>query len=158
MNGYYRLLWVFAGVCLGIAGTLLLTSSPRPALAASNDRHKDFILCTGAAAIYPQIPSDGVWLLDYRSGKLLGTIIERGSGKIASWAEVDLVREFGVQPQQDVHFLMTTGRISPRQAALYLAETSTGKFGVYTMGPRPDGKPGVAIRRHDMVFFRQGRN
>jgi hypothetical protein len=32
---------------------------------------------------------------------------------------------------------------------------STGKFGVYTMAPRPDGQAGVTIRRHDLVPFRQ---
>ena len=51
---------------------------------------------------------------------------------------------------------MTTGSISQGQAALYIAETNTGKFGVYTMGPRPDGNTGIALRRHDMVLFRKG--
>jgi hypothetical protein len=66
-----------------------------------------------------------------------------------------VLAEFGLAPRQDVHFLMTTGQISQGQAALYVAETTTGKFGVYTMGPRPDNAPGVAIRRHDLVLFRQ---
>ena len=30
----------------------------------------------------PGVPTDGVWLLDYRAGKLLGTLIDRGLGKI----------------------------------------------------------------------------
>ena len=30
---------------------------------------------------------------------------------------------------------MTTGQHHAGQAALYVAETTTGKFGVYTMGP-----------------------
>ena len=41
------------------------------------------------------------------------------------------------------------------QAALYVAETTTGRFGVYTMGPRGDGAPGLVIRRHDQSLFRQ---
>ena len=49
----------------------------------------------------------------------------------------------------------TTGSIAQGQAALYLAETVSGKFGVYTMGSRPDNLPGVAIRRHDLTTFRQ---
>jgi hypothetical protein len=52
---------------------------------------------------------------------------------------------------------MTTGQVSQTQAALYVAETTSGKFGVYTMGPRPDGQPGVSIKRHDLVLFRQGK-
>jgi hypothetical protein len=109
-------------------------------------------------AVSPKAQTDGVWLLDYRSGKLLGTVIDRNNGKIVGWAEVDLVSEFGIPPRQNVHFLMTTGNITQGQAALYVAEATTGKFGVYSMGPRPDNQPGVSIRRHDMVMFRPGAN
>src|SRR2546422_1032102 len=63
---------------------------------------------------------------------------------------------FAIPPRQPVHFLMTTGNITQGQAALYVAETTTGKFGVYSMGPRADNQPGVSIRRHDMVMFRPG--
>ena len=52
---------------------------------------------------------------------------------------------------------MTTRQIAQGQSALYLAETTTGKFGVYTMGPRLDGQPGVIIRRHDLATFRKAR-
>jgi hypothetical protein len=142
------------GMVTGAAITVLYLSR-QPEAQAANDRFEDYILCTGAVAITPRAPTDGVWLLDYRSGKLLGTVIDRTAGKIIGWAELDLVNEFGIQPRQNVHFLMTTGAISQGQAALYIAETATGKFGVYTMGPNPNGGPGVQIRRHDMVPFRQ---
>jgi hypothetical protein len=112
-------------------------------------------MCTGAVGITPRAPTDGVWLLDYRSGKLLATVVDRSIGKIIGWADLDLVTEFGIQPRQNVHFLMTPGNIAQGQAALYVAETSSGKFGVYTMGPRLDGEPGVTIRRHDLSLFRQ---
>ena len=49
--------------------------------------------------------------------------------------------------------MMTTGYVTQGQSALYLAETRTGQFGVYTMGPGPNGS-GVVIRRHDMTKFR----
>src|SRR5947208_6596410 len=39
-------------------------------------------------------PTDGVWLLDYRTGKLLGTVIDRTTGKILGWAEGDMLTEF----------------------------------------------------------------
>jgi hypothetical protein len=97
--------------------------------------------------------TDGVWLLDYRSGKLLGTVIDRSIGKIVGWAEVDLVTEFGLPPKAEVHFMMITGSIAQGQAALYVAEVTTGKFGVYTMGPSPDNS-GIIIRRHDLTSFR----
>ncbi len=149
-----RLLWLFTGILLGVGGTSLYLL-PNQRAQAANDRFEDYILCTGAVSIQPRAMTDGVWLLDYRSGKLLGTVIDRALGKIVGWAEVDLVTEFGIPPRQNVHFLMTTGNITQGQAALYVAETTTGKFGVYTMGPRADGLPGVGIRRHDMGPFRQ---
>lgn len=156
MKDVARLFWLTVGLALGATGMAVILGQTRTA-EASNDRFDDYVMATGAVTTTPRSHTDGVWLLDYRSGKLLGTVIDRGSGgKIAGWAEVDLVSEFGIPPRQNVHFLMTTGQIAFGQAALYIAETSTGKFGVYTMAPREDNQPGVLIRRHDMVLFRQG--
>ena len=155
MKDIGRLLWLGAGLVLGVGGAFLFLSRG-PSAEAANDRYEDFILCTGPVAVSARAPTDGVWLLDYRGGKLLGTVIDRSQGKIVGWAEVDLTSEFGLAPRQpNVHFLMTTGTIAVGQAALYVAETTTGKIGVYTMGQRTDGQTGIGIRRHDMVMFRQ---
>jgi hypothetical protein len=144
---------VILGAAIGAVVAGLTVGPPRQARAA-DDRYEDYILCTGPAATNPRVPTDGVWLLDYRAGKLLGTVIDRQAGKISGWAEVDLVSEFNLPPRKDVHFLMTTGVVAQGQAALYIAETTSGKFAVYTMGVRPDGQPGVMIKRQDMVLFR----
>lgn len=151
-----RLLWLGVGLLLGGLGVgLYLGQQPRAF--AANDRYDDYILCTGPIMANPKVPTDGVWLLDYRAGKLLGTIVDRSSGKIVGWAEVDLVSEFGLPPRQNVHFLMTAGLIAQNQSALYIAETTSGKFGVYTMGARTDGTAGIVIKRHDLVLFRQAK-
>src|SRR5262245_61607993 len=149
-----RLLWLALGLVLGAVAAAMFVGQGKVAL-ASNDRFEDYIMCTGAVAVAAKAPTDGVWLLDYRAGKLLGTVIDRPTGRIIGWAEVDLVTQIGIPPKQNVHFLMTTGQISQGQAALYVAETTSGKFAVYSMGPRVDGKPGVQINRHDLVMFRQ---
>jgi hypothetical protein len=138
----------------GVAATLFFAGQPRDLGAASNDRYQDFIMATGAVSINPRVQTDGVWLLDYKAGKLLGTVIDKNQGKIVGWAEVDLRSEFGLAERADVHFLMTTGYITQGQSALYLAETSTGQFGVYTMGPGQNGS-GMVIRRHDLTRFRE---
>lgn len=156
MKDMGRILWVGVGILIGVAASWGFLAQSKPARAA-NDRYEDFVLCTGPVAVMPGAQTDGLWLLDYKAGKLLGTVIERGSGKIFTWAEVDLVSEFGIAPKQDVHFMMTTGSITQGQAALYVAETTTGKFAVYTMSMRPDGRPGIAIRRNDQTFFRAPR-
>jgi hypothetical protein len=155
MKNPNRFLWVTGGFVAGLLGAGLYFGQARPVMAATSDRFEDFIMCTGSVAVAPRAQTDGVWILDYRKGKLLGTVIDRLLGKIVGWAEVDLTSEFGLAPNQNVHFLMTTGQIAYNQAALYVAETTTGKLAVYTMGPRLDGQPGVGIRRHDMVLFRQ---
>jgi hypothetical protein len=147
-------LWLLMGVLVGGLAVAYWMKPTQPAY-ASTDRFEDYVLCTGAVAVQNRLPTDGVWLLDYRAGKLLGTVIDHVSGKIVGWAEVDLVNEFGIPPRQNVHFMMTTGMIAQGQAALYVAETSSGKFGVYTMSMRADGQQGVQIRRHDLVMFRQ---
>ena len=147
---------VGVGLAAGVALTLLYLGQPRRAEAAANDRYEDYVMSTGAVAVgTARAPTDGIWLLDYRAGKLLGTVVDRTEGKILGWAEVDLVSEFGLPPRQNVHFMMPTGFITQNQAALYVAETTSGKFGVYTMGMRPDGQPGIMIKRHDLVLFRQ---
>lgn len=142
------------GVVLGMAAAMFYLGQPRPAGASSADRYQDFVMATGAVTLRPGLDTDGVWLLDYKAGKLLGTVIDKGQGKIVGWAEVDLVSEFEVAPRQDVHFMMVTGYIGRGQSALYVAETVTGKFGVYTMGPGTTGQ-GVAVRRHDLTSFRR---
>ena len=158
MTDRTRLLWLVVGLLLGgAAAAAFLTQLPTAR--AGNDRYEDYVLCTGAVAVNPKSPTDGVWLLDYRAGKLLGTVIDRSAGKIVGFAELDLPKEFGIPPKQNVHFLMTTGTIAQGQAALYVAETTTGKFGVYTLGPDPATGAGLAIRRHDLTSFRKvGKN
>src|SRR5881392_827208 len=132
-----RLLWMGVGIVLGVLGAGLFWGRGNPAL-AYNDRFEDYVMCTGPVSVMRNSTTDGIWLLDYRGGKLLATMVNRPAGKLFGWAEMDLLSEFGLAPRQNVHFLMTTGSIAPGQAALYVAETSSGKLGVYTMGPRPD--------------------
>ncbi len=147
------LVWLLIGVILGGAGVVLLLGRT-PQVQAMNDRVADHILCTGAVMVIPHVPTDGVWLLDYKAGKLLGTVIDRTRGKIIGWAEVDLVSEFELPPGGDVHFMMTTGMVTEGQAALYVCEINSGKFGIYTMGMRLDKQQGVVIKRHDLAYFR----
>jgi hypothetical protein len=155
MRNSKHLLAGVAGIGCGLLAAVLFSGKPRTAEASSNDRYQDYIMCTGAVSVNPKAPTDGVWMLDYRGGKLLGSVIDRTTGKIGGWAEVDLVTEFGIAPKADVHFMMTTGSIAQGQAALYVCEVTSGKFGVYTMGAAEGG--GIQIRRHDMTTFRAAK-
>ena len=155
MRGMGTLLGLAVGAGVGVIATMFFLGSPRPVGAASSDRYGEYVMATGAVSINPRVQTDGVWMLDYRSGKLLGTVIDKTQGKIVGWAEVDLTAEFNVKAFQDVHFMMTTGYVTQGQSALYVAEVSTGKFAVYSMGVDPNTQSGVGIRRHDQSTFRK---
>jgi hypothetical protein len=101
-----RWMWLMTGLAIGAVVVMLTVRSPKYAY-AGNDRFEDYIMCTGPVTVLPNFQTDGIWLLDYRGGRLLGTVIDRNQGKILSWAEVDLVQEFNVQPKDKVHFMMT---------------------------------------------------
>lgn len=143
-----------AGLALGFAAAFHFVGKATVVEASGTDRHQDYVMATGAVSLNARTQLDGVWMLDYRAGKLLGGCVDKTQGKMMPWAEVDLVSEFQVAPKQDVHFMMTSGYLAPGQSALYVAETVTGKFGVYTMAAGPNGQ-GVIIRRHDLTNFRK---
>jgi hypothetical protein len=152
MKDWGRMLWLGLGLALGVSGTLIgYHANSRPAL-AGNDRTEDYIITTGPMTVGPTTV-DGIWLLDYRAGKLLGTMVDKQTNKIHGWDEVDLVKEFNIPPKQNVHFLMTTGTPIKGHTPLYLAEITTGRFGVYGMAPRADG--GIVIRKFAASAFRR---
>lgn len=153
MKNMGRAVWLCLGLALGVAATIYFRAAPQPVW-AGNDRHDDYIITTGPIKLGVNVTADGIWLLDYRAGKLLGTIVDPNLGKIGGWAEVDLVKEFNIPPKQNVHFMMTTGTPIAGNTALYLTEINTGRFGIYTMAPRPDGVAGMLIRKHDGTLFR----
>jgi hypothetical protein len=155
-----RYVTLILGAALGVIVTVLYQGWQPAAQARPNDRFEDYVMCTGACAVHPvtkqaPTPTDAVWLLNYRNGKLMGTVIDRAAGKIVGWGEVDLTSEFSLPPKSNMHFLMTTGNIAAGQAALYVAEVSSGKFGIYTLGPDVNAQTGVSIRRHDLAMFRK---
>jgi hypothetical protein len=166
-------LYLMAGVVLGGLGAALLVNSD-PRAEAATDHFEDYILCTGAVSAdyvrsapfwnagsksyhwkVDEVPFDGVWLLDSSTARVLGTVVDRLSGKTVGWAEVDLAKEFAMPPGKNLHFMMSSGAVDHGLTALYLAETTTGKMGIYTLGPRPDGAAGVQVHRHDHLSFRE---
>ena len=72
-----QLLALVAGAGLGVIGTTYYVGQPKPVEAASNDRVNDYVMATGAVSLTARAQTDGVWLLDYRTGKLLGTVIDK---------------------------------------------------------------------------------
>ncbi len=165
MNRTHGFGLLIAGLSIGwLSAWLIFGPSATVQATGNSDRYEDYIMCTGPIVQnFTQtqfgFELDGLWLLDYKTGKLQATAVNRLNGRLMGWAEVDLVKEFGIAPRSNVHFLMTTGLISKGNAALYLAETTSGKLGVYTitLTETTGAGMGMIIRRHDMTSFRQAQ-
>lgn len=164
------------GKWMPVAGALLAgvvigwtLNSREPVFAGGNtDRFEDFVIATGPVnqalsnnAAFLNAELDGVWMLDYKSGKLLASVLNRQTNRMIAWSEMDLVKEFDIAPRSNVHFMMATGNVIKGQSVLYLVETTTGKMGVYSMqanetptaqNPNPNGS--VQIRRWDTSNIR----
>ncbi|HQR42892.1 MAG TPA: hypothetical protein PLX97_09415 [Gemmatales bacterium] len=156
---------VSAALVTGVALGWFMNARQPAYAGGSTDRHDDFVMATGPvnqtlvnSAQFQSAALDGLWVLDYKSGKLQASAINRKTGKMSGISEVDLVKEFEIAPRANVHFMMTTGSVIKGQSVLYLMETTTGKLGVYSMSSDNGNSMGsqerILIRKHDMVSTR----
>ena len=138
-------------VALLVVGLLLgwglANIRPTQIRAGGGDRSGDSIVVTGPVLIRydegskVQIPLEAIYLLDYKSGRLLGTVPSLhgtvGSSRyFGAFAERDLVADFKVDLDNGLrpHFLMTTGALgsySAGWAPLYVFETTTSQLVIY---------------------------
>jgi hypothetical protein len=135
---------LFVGLILGWG---LANIRPAQIRASGGDRSGDSILTTGPVLIRydegskVQIPLEAVYLLDYKSGRLLGTVPSLhatvGTSRyLGAFAERDLVADFKVDLDKGPrpHFVMTTGALgsySAGWAPLYVFETTSSQLAIY---------------------------
>jgi hypothetical protein len=123
----------------------------RPALlhAGAGDRAGETIMTTGAVlvrydkATEAPIALDALYILDYKRGRLVGTLptFRQSTGSttiIDSMVERDLAADFKIDLDAgpSPHFLMTTGSLGPFTAGwapLYVMETTSNQIGVYRL-------------------------
>jgi hypothetical protein len=133
---------------LGLSlGWGLATLRPAPIRASSGDRSGESILTTGPIMIRydegnkVQIPLEALYILDYRAGRLLGTVpalhqTVKASSYLGTIAERDLAADFKIDLDNGPkpHFLMTTGSLgtySGGWSPLYVYESSTNQIAIY---------------------------
>ncbi len=130
-----------------VLGWGLATIRPAQLRAGGGDRSGDSIVVTGPVMIRydegskVQIPLDAIYLLDYKAGRLVGTVPSLhgsvgGSHYLGAFAERDLVADFKLDLDQGPrpHFLMTTGALgaySAGWAPLYVFETTSSQLAIY---------------------------
>jgi hypothetical protein len=140
---------------VGLGLGWLLASGRSPALlAGGGDRFDESVLATGPTFVKYhegskiQVAQDAIYFLDYRAGKLLGTVpsmqqLVGGSKILGGFVERDLVSDFKLDLDRGVHphFLMTTGSMAAGAgntygdgwAPLFVFETTTRQVAAYKM-------------------------
>lgn len=151
-----------------LLGWGLANIRPAQIRAGGGDRSGESIVATGPILIRydegnkVQIPLEALYLLDYKGGRLLGTVPSLhgtvGTSRyIGAFAERDLVADFkldldnGPRP----HFLMTTGSLgsySAGWAPLYVFETTTNQLAIYRIHQQTVGT--TASARLELIELR----
>ena len=84
MKVWGRLLWLALGLCARHCRDAARSSMQIAPALAGTDHSQDYIITTGpiTMGIGPLGTADGIWMLDYRAGKLLGTVVDPNIGRI----------------------------------------------------------------------------
>jgi hypothetical protein len=142
-----------------VLGWVLANLRPAAIRASGGDRSGESIVTTGPILIRydegskVQVPLEALYILDYKAGKLLGTVpalhqTGRQSTYLGTIAERDLAADFKIDPDNGPkpHFLMTTGSLgsySGGWAPLYVYESSTSQIAMYRIHEQTVGTKGV---------------
>lgn len=128
-----------------VAVGLIRESRPILAMPASGADRSTLISCIVTAEYNDsrkvQVPVEGLVYLDYRLGKLVGTMPEMrqiGLQKrvLSNFTERDLVEDFGIEPGQTPQFLIqpiSTGALSDSGQLIVVLDTQTRQARIYKL-------------------------
>lgn len=134
--------WLLTGLVLGLGVALFLQG--QPVQATATDHADDFSIATG----HVTADLEAVYLLDFKTGSLLGTVMNKQTGKFQSFYKRELQADFGLTPRQKPKFIMVTGAMQsataqvPIHHVLYVAELNSGKLAAYGMPYRGETRQG----------------
>ena len=117
------------------------------ARAAGGDRSGESVLSSGPVEVSHheglkiEISTDAIYFLDWKAGKLLAAIPSLKKTAVANKilgpiAERDLIADFGIEPGQTPHFLMTTAHLGTYDSTgsrLFVLESNTRQMAVYAV-------------------------
>ena len=151
--------WVLLGLVFGLGTAMFMQG--QPSYATATDHTDDFAIATGP--LTPEL--EAVYLLDFKSGRLMGTVLNRQKGVFQHGYERMLTNDFGLSARQKPKFMMVTGMIQvataqvPINHVLYVAEVNSGKMVAYFMpyrGETARGTTSEELQVLDGIAFRQG--
>ena len=125
--------WMLAGICVGLG--IALVFHGQPSYATATDHADDFAIATG----HLTLEREAVYVLDFKSGSLVGTVMNSQTGQFQAFFKRELAADFGLNARQKAKFIMVTGAMQaatakvPINHVLYVAELNSGKLGAYIM-------------------------
>ena len=152
-------LWIVLGVLLGFTATWLFHD--QPAQATATDRNEEFAIATGLL----QRDLEAVYLLDFRTGMLMATVMNTQTGQFQPFSSRRLANDFRIDPRSKPRFIMVTGRMQaatsrvPINHLLYVAEVNSGVMCAYFMpylGATTAGSLAPGIELVGRIAFRGG--
>ncbi|MFQ5730687.1 MAG: hypothetical protein ACE5KM_01910 [Planctomycetaceae bacterium] len=132
--GNSRALWLGAGL---IAGLCIAYFWPHePVAAASNDRASKFGMMTTSMGL----DVEGVFVLDYLTGRLTGAVMNTRTGKFGVVYTRVVAADFGVNPKTKPQYAFVGGvaalsgrGATPANSVIYVGELTSGKVIAYAM-------------------------
>ena len=150
--------WLLTGLILGIGLVVFLQG--HPVQATATDHHDEFAIATG----HLTADLEGVYILDFKTGTLLGSVMNRQAGKFQNFYKRELAADFGLTGRVKPKFIMVTGAMQsalaqvPINHVLYVAELNSGKLQAYYMPYRGETRSGTTSEQLmplDATQFRQ---
>lgn len=134
-EGGTRLLCLAAGVVIGLCISYFWPHEP--VAAATSDRDSKFGMMTTQVAA----GVEGVFVLDYLTGRLTGAVMNTSTGKFSHIYLRSVAADFKVDPKETPHYAFVGGRallsgrgsVSPAASIIYVAELTTGMVMAYGM-------------------------
>ena len=156
--------WVIFGIAAGLLTAGLWRAEP--SWASATDRQEDTCIATGAiAGLNTPDELEAVYVLDFTTGKLMASILNRQVGKFQHFFERDLAGDFQLTFRQKPRFVMVTGngqvrrnQQQPLDSLLYVAELTTGRVIAYHITYAGEAARGTQTRPFvplDGFTFRQ---
>jgi hypothetical protein len=152
--------WLLTGLLAGVGLVIFLQG--QPARATATDHSDDFAIATG----HLTAEVEAVYLLDFKTGFLQGTVMNRQTGKFQQFYKRELAQDFGLNARTKPKFIMVTGAMQNARAqvpvnhVLYVAELNSGKLSAYFMPYRGDVNQGTTsepLMILDATQFRQAQ-
>ena len=129
-----RIFWLTTGLLAGLCISYLWPHEP--VQAASNDRDSKFGIMTTPVGINVE----GVFVLDYLTGRLTGAVLDPNTGKFKHSYLRMVSADFNVDPKATPHYAFVGGRasltgrrgFSPAGSVIYVGELTSGRVIAYT--------------------------